>query len=185
MRLRDRGAGAEIWHAGSWVIRYSPDSASPRPVNTSTLVFRAADGTSWFVHSVPVVRGNARNESNDKLLLAYRSIKAGTDPKAKYRQVNAAVRVRNHNEISALRPGERACNHARPGDSPRSINLRMASGRETSPSCLLAHSSMRASNDGSTRTPINLPLPVFRSGPRLLPFARAFFAFAIWPSVKN
>ena len=61
----------------------------------------------------------------------------------------------------------------------------MASGRDTSPSCLLAHSSIRANNEGSTRTPINFPLPIILSGPRLLPFGGAFFAFAIWPSVQR
>jgi hypothetical protein len=59
----------------------------------------------------------------------------------------------------------------------------MASGRDGSPSCLLAHSSIRASNDGNTRTPINFPLPVVRIGPRRLPFGRfVFFAFAIFVS---
>ena len=75
VRLRDRGEGIEVWHTGSWARRLSPDSAGPRTANTSTLAFRAADGTSWFVHSTPLVAGNARNELNDSLLLAYRSIK--------------------------------------------------------------------------------------------------------------
>jgi len=59
-------------------VRAEPEAAQEAQAGA------AADGPSWFVHSVPVVRGNARNEPNDKLLLAYRSIKAGTDPKAKY-----------------------------------------------------------------------------------------------------
>lgn len=75
VRLRDRGEGAEVWHTGSWARRLSPDSAGPRTANTSTLAFRAADGTSWFVHSTPLILGNARSELNDALLRAYRSIK--------------------------------------------------------------------------------------------------------------
>jgi hypothetical protein len=75
LRLRDRGAGIEVWHTGSWARRLSPDSSGPRTANTSTLAFRAADGTSWFVHATPLILGNARGELNDALLRAYRSIK--------------------------------------------------------------------------------------------------------------
>jgi CubicO group peptidase (beta-lactamase class C family) len=75
VRLRDRGKGVEIWHTGSLARRFPPDAVGQRTVNTSTLAFRAADGTSWFVHSTPLVTGNARNELNNELLLAYQSIK--------------------------------------------------------------------------------------------------------------
>jgi hypothetical protein len=77
VRLRDRGEGVEVWHTGSWARRLSPDATGPRTANTSTLAFRAADGTSWFVHSTPLVLGDARNELNDALLHAYRSVKRG------------------------------------------------------------------------------------------------------------
>jgi len=74
VRQRDRGQGLEIWHTGSWSRRLPPDSTGTRSANTSTLAFRSADGLSLFVHSAPLVRGNARNELLDELIRTARSV---------------------------------------------------------------------------------------------------------------
>ena len=76
VRQRDRGQGLEIWHTGSWSRRLPPDATGSRNANTSTLVFRSAAGLSMFVHSTPLVTGNARNDLLDNLIRAARSITA-------------------------------------------------------------------------------------------------------------
>ena len=75
VRLRDRGQGLEVWHTGSWSRRLPTAVATSRDVNTSTLAFRSMTGLSLFVHSQPLVGGDARNELLDQLILAARSIK--------------------------------------------------------------------------------------------------------------
>ena len=74
VRLRDAGRGIETWHTGSWRRQLVPDAQGPRSVETSTFAMRIADGTSWFVHSTPLVLGGARTELDQELLRAYRSV---------------------------------------------------------------------------------------------------------------
>jgi hypothetical protein len=74
VRLRDAGRGVEIWHTGSWRSRRPRDKLGPLASETSTLAMRLNDGTSWFVHSLPLVRGNARLELTDRLIKAYQAI---------------------------------------------------------------------------------------------------------------
>ena len=74
VRLRDTGRGIETWHTGSWRRQLVPDAQGPRSVETSTFALRIADGTSWFVHSTPLVLGGARTELDQELLRAYRSV---------------------------------------------------------------------------------------------------------------
>jgi len=75
VRVRDAGRGPEIWHTGSWRRRLAPDAQGPRSAETSLLAVRVADGASWFVHSVPVVLGGARNELDRDLIRAYASVR--------------------------------------------------------------------------------------------------------------
>lgn len=74
IRVRDAGQGLELWHTGTWRRRLAPDAQGPRSVETSLLAIRIADGTSWFVHSRPVVLGNARNELYQELLAVHRTM---------------------------------------------------------------------------------------------------------------
>jgi CubicO group peptidase (beta-lactamase class C family)/dienelactone hydrolase len=76
VRLRDAGRGIEIWHTGSWRRRLPPDAQGPRSADTSTFAIRVADGTSWFVHSTPLVLAGARTELDQELLRAYQSVKS-------------------------------------------------------------------------------------------------------------
>jgi len=75
LRLRDQGRGIEYSHTGSWRRLLSPDALGPRNVETSTLAVRMADGTSWFVHSLPLVLDGARGELDRELVRAYLSVK--------------------------------------------------------------------------------------------------------------
>lgn len=75
VRLRDAGRGVEYWHTGSWIKRLPADALGPRVINTSTLAVHVADGTSWFVHSTPLVLGGARTELDQELLRAYQAVK--------------------------------------------------------------------------------------------------------------
>ena len=75
IRIRDAGRGLELWHTGTWRRRLQPDAQGPRAAETSLLAVRIADGTSWFIHSTPVVLDGARIELDRELLIAYRSIR--------------------------------------------------------------------------------------------------------------
>jgi CubicO group peptidase (beta-lactamase class C family) len=75
IRIRDAGRGLELWHTGTWRRRLPPDAQGPRAAETSLLAVRIADGTSWFIHSTPLVLDGARNELDRELLTAYRSIR--------------------------------------------------------------------------------------------------------------
>ena len=75
VRLRDAGRGIEISHTGSWQRQLPADRQGPLSANTSTLALRIADGTSWFVHSTPLVRGGARAELYEEILRAYRAVR--------------------------------------------------------------------------------------------------------------
>jgi CubicO group peptidase (beta-lactamase class C family) len=76
VRLRDRGQGLVMSHTGSWRARTTPpDTQGPRNTETSTLAVVVADGTSWFVHSTPLVLDGARDELDRDLLRAYRSVR--------------------------------------------------------------------------------------------------------------
>ncbi|HEY5832276.1 MAG TPA: serine hydrolase domain-containing protein, partial [Hyphomicrobiaceae bacterium] len=75
IRIRDAGRGLELWHTGTWRRRVPPDAQGPRAAETSLLAVRIADGTSWFIHSTPLVLDGARNELDRELLTAYRSIR--------------------------------------------------------------------------------------------------------------
>jgi len=57
VRLRDAGRGVEYWHTGTWRRRLPPDAQGARSGETSTFAAHLADGTSWFVHSTPLVTG--------------------------------------------------------------------------------------------------------------------------------
>ena len=72
---RDAGRGVEIWHTGSWRRQMPPDARGPLSVDTSTFAIRIADGTSWFVHSTPLVLGEARAELDQEMLRAYRAVR--------------------------------------------------------------------------------------------------------------
>lgn len=76
LRLRDQGRGLEYSHTGSWRRQLSPDALGPRNVETSTLAVRMADGTSWFVHSLPLVLDGARNELDRELVRVHPSVQA-------------------------------------------------------------------------------------------------------------
>jgi CubicO group peptidase (beta-lactamase class C family) len=71
LRLRRSRRGIEMWHTGSWRRRFSPDAQGPRTADTSTFAMRLPDRTAWFVHSSPLVLGNARAELGRALLAAY------------------------------------------------------------------------------------------------------------------
>jgi CubicO group peptidase (beta-lactamase class C family) len=79
VRIRDAGNGAghglELWHTGTWRRRLAPDAQGPRSAETSILAVRAGDGTSWFVHSVPIVLDGARAELARDLLATHRSVR--------------------------------------------------------------------------------------------------------------
>jgi CubicO group peptidase (beta-lactamase class C family) len=75
VRLRDRGQGIEYWHTGSFSKRL-PDVEGERLGQTSTFVAHLADGTSWFVHSTPLVVGGARIELDRELIHAYEGVRA-------------------------------------------------------------------------------------------------------------
>lgn len=75
LRMRDAGRGVEIWHTGSWRRTMPADAQGPLSAETSTLAVRLADGTSWFVHSLPLVLGGARNELDRELQRAYRGVR--------------------------------------------------------------------------------------------------------------
>jgi CubicO group peptidase (beta-lactamase class C family) len=75
IRLRDAGRGVEIMHTGTWRRRLPPDNIGPLTIETSTLTMRLSDGTSWFVHSTPLVLHNAREDLGDRLIQAYQSIR--------------------------------------------------------------------------------------------------------------
>jgi hypothetical protein len=51
------------------------DSDGPLSANTSTLALRIADGTSWFVHSTPVLLGGARAELDRELIRAHDTVR--------------------------------------------------------------------------------------------------------------
>jgi CubicO group peptidase (beta-lactamase class C family) len=76
IRLRDAGRGIEIWHTGSWRRQMPPDNQGPLSAETSTFAMRMADGTSWFVHSIPPVLGEARVELDAELLRAYGAVRS-------------------------------------------------------------------------------------------------------------
>jgi len=76
VRLRDAGRGIEIWHTGSWRRQLRPDAQGPLSADTSTFAMRLSDGTSWFVHSTPLVTGGARAELDRELQRAYRGVKS-------------------------------------------------------------------------------------------------------------
>jgi CubicO group peptidase (beta-lactamase class C family) len=75
IRLRDAGRGIELWHTGSWRRRPPPGAPSRVTGETSTFAMRLADGTSWFVHSLPVALEGARGELDRELLRAYRAVR--------------------------------------------------------------------------------------------------------------
>lgn len=75
LRMRDTERGLELWHTGTWRRRLPADEHGPRSGETSLLAVRLADGTSWFVHSVPVVLGGARIELDRELIEAYRAVR--------------------------------------------------------------------------------------------------------------
>jgi CubicO group peptidase (beta-lactamase class C family) len=75
IRMRDTGHGLEFWHTGTWRRRLAADATGPRSAETSLLAVQVADGTSWFVHSTPVVLDGARLELDRDLLAAYRSVR--------------------------------------------------------------------------------------------------------------
>ena len=75
LRMRDEGRGLEYWHTGTFKRRLAPDAQGPLAVETSNLAVRIADGTSWFIHSTPLILGGARAELDRELLIAYRSIR--------------------------------------------------------------------------------------------------------------
>jgi hypothetical protein len=75
LRLRDEGRGIEIWHTGSWRRKMPPDAEGPRGPETSTFAMRIADGTSWFVHSTPLVPRGARAELDPELRRAYQAVR--------------------------------------------------------------------------------------------------------------
>ena len=75
VRMRDQGRGLEFSHTGAWRRRLGPDAQGPRSAETSTLAVRVADGTSWFVHSTPLVLDGARAELDRELLGAYRAVR--------------------------------------------------------------------------------------------------------------
>jgi CubicO group peptidase (beta-lactamase class C family) len=75
VRLRDAGRGIEVWHTGSWRRRLPPDAQGPLSIETSTFAMRVADGTSWFVHSTPLVLDGARAELTGDLLRAYQAVR--------------------------------------------------------------------------------------------------------------
>lgn len=74
-RMRAQRDGTVVWHTGSWRRKMAPDVQGPRSAETSTLAVRVADGTSWFVHSLPLVLDGARNELDRELMRAYRSVR--------------------------------------------------------------------------------------------------------------
>jgi CubicO group peptidase (beta-lactamase class C family) len=73
--LREAGGGIDMWHTGSWRYRFPPDGNGPRRSETSTFAMRVADGTSWFVHSTPVVMGEPRIELARELKRAHGSVR--------------------------------------------------------------------------------------------------------------
>lgn len=74
-RVRDAGHGLELWHTGTWRRRLAPDAQGQRSTETSLLAVRVAGGTSWFVHSTPVVLDGARVELDRELVAAFRAIR--------------------------------------------------------------------------------------------------------------
>jgi hypothetical protein len=74
LRMRDEGRGLEYWHTGTFRRRLTPDAQGPLSIETSNLAVRIADGTSWFVHSAPLVLGGARAELDRDLLKAHQGM---------------------------------------------------------------------------------------------------------------
>jgi hypothetical protein len=76
VRMREDSRGVVMSHTGTWGrSTMPPDAKGPRNIKTSTLAVRAPDGTSWFVHSLPVVLGGAREELARELLRAHQSVR--------------------------------------------------------------------------------------------------------------
>jgi CubicO group peptidase (beta-lactamase class C family) len=73
--LREAGGGIDMWHTGSWRYRFPPGGNGPGLSQTSTFAMRIADGTSWFVHSTPVVMGEPRIELARELRRAHGSVR--------------------------------------------------------------------------------------------------------------
>ena len=75
VRMRDEGRGLELWHTGTWRRRLAPDAQGERSIETSNLAIWISDGTSWFVHSTPVVLDGARAELDRELLNAHQRMR--------------------------------------------------------------------------------------------------------------
>ncbi len=73
-RMRNEGRGLEYWHTGTFRRRLPPDKAGALSVDTSNLAVHIDDGTSWFMHSTPVILGGARAELDRELLKAHRAL---------------------------------------------------------------------------------------------------------------
>jgi dienelactone hydrolase len=74
LRMRDEGRGLEYWHTGTFRRRLAPDERGPLSIETSNLAVHIADGTSWFMHSTPLVLGGARAELDRELLKVHRAL---------------------------------------------------------------------------------------------------------------
>lgn len=74
LRMRDEGRGLEYWHTGTFRRRLPPDAQGPLSIETSNLAVHIADGTSWFMHSTPLVLGGARAELDRELLKVHRAL---------------------------------------------------------------------------------------------------------------
>ena len=74
LRMRDEGRGLEYWHTGTFRRRLAADAQGPLSTETSNLAVHTADGTSWFIHSTPLVLGGARAELDRELLKAHQGL---------------------------------------------------------------------------------------------------------------
>jgi CubicO group peptidase (beta-lactamase class C family) len=75
VRVREQGGGHMVWHTGSWRRKLGADKIGPRSIETSTLAVRLPDGTSWFVHSLPLVLDGARVELMRELMKAHAAVR--------------------------------------------------------------------------------------------------------------
>jgi hypothetical protein len=74
-RMRNEGRGLEYWHTGTFRRRLPPDKQGAISVDTSNLAVHIDDGTSWFMHSTPVILGGARAELDRELLKTHRALR--------------------------------------------------------------------------------------------------------------
>jgi CubicO group peptidase (beta-lactamase class C family) len=75
VRVRDAGRGIEVWHTGSWLRAMPRDEEGPLSANTSAFALRLADGTSFFVHSTPLLLGGVRPELHQGLIRVHQTVK--------------------------------------------------------------------------------------------------------------